>query len=583
MNFWLTQVPLLAMYVVLAVSLDLLAGAAELLSIAQIAFMGVGGYTVGYLTVSLHWPFLLATLVGVLIAALAGAVSGIPGLRGRGFIYGVMSFAIAIVAYTAFDAPNVITNGAEGIAGVPLPSVGGLGLDGTWSFIAVYVPLAIVVVLLRWRIDRSPVNLALRAIRSDPMVGAISGIGSGRLLIKIMALSAGCAGLGGAMFAGLIGFVDPSSFSVDQGFLLLVMVIVGGKGNVWGAAFGAILIGSVPSLLTYVNLPSSVAGSIQQIIYALILIVVIRVRAAGIFPERPWLRRGREGATALAPARITSLSEAIAVPPLSAVPLDPVTPPPAHADTVVALECKGLRKSFGGVKAIRGVSIAFPAGKITGIIGANGAGKTTLIDLLSGVQSPDEGSVEFFGQDLGRSSAVTRRRKGMGRTFQATRLFHGLSAEENVMSGLGSMSRIGLFRDGLWRGGRQVPQLRGHAKVYLEEVQLRARPGMDALDLPYGEQKLVGLARALASDASVLLLDEPFAGVSADGVQVMSNILRDLARKGRTVILIDHNVEAVVGLVDYMVAVDFGAVIAHGDPKDVISDRLVMQSYLGTA
>jgi ABC-type branched-subunit amino acid transport system ATPase component len=254
-----------------------------------------------------------------------------------------------------------------------------------------------------------------------------------------------------------------------------------------------------------------------------------------------------------------------------------------NADTVVALECKDLKKSFGGVKAIRGVSIAFPAGKITGIIGANGAGKTTLIDLLSGVQRPDEGSVEFFGQELRRSSAVTRRRKGMGRTFQSTRLFHGLSAEENVMSGLGSMSRIGLFRDGLWRGGRQVPRLRKHANVYLEEVQLRARPGMDALDLPYGEQKLVGLARALASDASVLLLDEPFAGVSADGVSVMSNILRDLTQKGRTVILIDHNVEAVVGLVDYMVAVDFGAVIADGDPKDVISDRRVMQSYLGTA
>src|SRR6202012_4496063 len=131
------------------------------------------------------------------------------------------------------------------------------------------------------------------------------------------------------MFAGLIGFVDPSSFSVDQGFLLLVMVIVGGKGNVWGAAFGAILIGSVPSLVTYVNLPSSVAGSIEQIIYALILIVVIRVRAAGIFPERHGLKRARPSAAGLAPARTSSVPEESAVPPLSTVPLDPVTPPPA--------------------------------------------------------------------------------------------------------------------------------------------------------------------------------------------------------------------------------------------------------------
>jgi branched-chain amino acid transport system permease protein len=288
-SFLISQIPLAALYVIVAMGLDLAVGAG-LLSIAVVAFMGVGAYATGYLSVNEGWPFIPTVIIGMLIAAIVGVLASLPGIRVRGFVYGVLSFAFAIVLATAFNVQNRFTNGANGIIGIPAPSVFGHTIQSEGGYAIVFGLLAVLAFLLRWRIGRSSFGLISRTIRIDPLVGAMNGVNARRALIEIMAVSSALAALGGSLYAGLIQFVDPTAFTVEEGFVLLIMVILGGQGNPVGAALGAIVISIIPGLLTYLPLGSTNLGAWSQIIYAVVLLVMLRVRPRGLIPERGWLR-----------------------------------------------------------------------------------------------------------------------------------------------------------------------------------------------------------------------------------------------------------------------------------------------------
>lgn len=298
MSFLISQIPLAALYVIVAMGLDLAVGAG-LLSVAVVAFMGIGAYTTGWLSVNEGWPYIPTVIIGMLLAAVVGVLASLPGIRVRGFVYGVLSFAFAIVLATAFNVQNRFTNGANGIVGIPAPSVFGHSIQSEGVYAVIFGLLAVLAFLLRWRIGRSSFGLISRTIRIDPLVGAINGVNARRALIEIMAVSSALAALGGSLYAGLIQFVDPTAFTVEEGFVLLIMVILGGQGNPLGAALGAIVISIIPGLLTYLPLGSTNLGAWSQIIYALVLLVMLRVRPRGLIPERSWLRSSSRGARVL--------------------------------------------------------------------------------------------------------------------------------------------------------------------------------------------------------------------------------------------------------------------------------------------
>lgn len=298
MSFLISQIPLAALYVIVAMGLDLAVGAG-LLSIAVVAFMGVGAYATGFLSVNEGWPFIPTVIIGMLIAAIVGVLASLPGIRVRGFVYGVLSFAFAIVLATAFNVQNRFTNGANGIIGIPAPSVFGHSIQSEGGYAIVFGLLAVLAFLLRWRIGRSSFGLISRTIRIDPLVGAMNGVNARRALIEIMAVSSALAALGGSLYAGLIQFVDPTAFTVEEGFVLLIMVILGGQGNPIGAALGAIVISIIPGLLTYLPLGSTNLGAWSQIIYAVVLLVMLRVRPRGLIPERGWLSGSSRGTNVL--------------------------------------------------------------------------------------------------------------------------------------------------------------------------------------------------------------------------------------------------------------------------------------------
>jgi ABC-type branched-subunit amino acid transport system ATPase component len=246
------------------------------------------------------------------------------------------------------------------------------------------------------------------------------------------------------------------------------------------------------------------------------------------------------------------------------------------------LSCVGVSKHFGGVRAVQEVSLEFHPGVITGVIGANGAGKSTLVDLLTGVQECNGGSVLLNGANITRLSAARRVDLGIGRTFQNMRLFGGMTAEENVMACLPRLRRVGLIGGLLQRRGALVVELREEAHAVLATVGAEDTAYVSVDDLSYGNQKLVAIARAVACGARVLLLDEPFAGLDEDSVIRLSGIIRNLTATGRTVGIIDHNVDAMVNLVDTMYVMNFGEIIASGLPDDVMSNPTVRSAYLGS-
>jgi ABC-type branched-subunit amino acid transport system ATPase component len=273
--------------------------------------------------------------------------------------------------------------------------------------------------------------------------------------------------------------------------------------------------------------------------------------------------------------------------PVSRAGTSPASPavefgPDLVAHPPLALSCSGVSKHFGGVRAVQNVSMDFVPGLVTGIIGANGAGKSTLVDLLTGVQRCDEGTIALGDTDITRRSPSERVQAGIGRTFQGMRLFNGMSAEENVMACLPLVRDLGFLKSVLQRRRRVVAELRREAEEALGRTGASALARVPVDDLSYGDQKLVTVARVVASGARVVLLDEPFAGLDEGGVIRLSGIIRELASEGRTVAIIDHNVDAMVALVDRMYVMNFGEVIASGDPVSVMTDAAVRAAYIGS-
>lgn len=561
-NF-LVQALLLA---ALALSVNLLVGYAGQVSVAHAAFAGVGGYTVAYLTTAHDWPFLATLLTATVVAAAVGVLIGLIalGLAEEYLILMTLAFSLAIIGiFATFDA----LGGVMGLTGVSGLSLFGLELDSPRDWL---LPAAVTLALffaVCWRLGESPYGRVLKGLREDTEATRALGKNTFAYKVGIFAITAGMAGWVGAMYSGWLGLATPSAFGFPLAMAVFAMVIVGGTANLLGSVLAAGLLTMIePTLREVLGMQSSQAALVQLVLYGGLLVVMMIVRPQGLLAER-YRHVGLPPADAAALPRLVRESATR----------------PSYADAEVVLRAEGLSKRYGGIVAAKNISLELRRGTITALVGPNGAGKTTAFNLLTGAAVADTGSVLLDGHELVGRRPDQIARAGLVRTFQDVRLLGRLTCLENVM--LAVPDQPGERLDRLFVPGRLVStsdrRVAEQAMEWLGFVGLADEAGTPAEALSYGQSKLVSLARALATRAPVLLLDEPASGVDATWVETMLSMIDAVRAEGRTVCLVEHNLDVVRELADHTYFMELGEITASGTIAELTGSARLAEAYFG--
>jgi branched-chain amino acid transport system permease protein len=559
---WINYLDQALLLAALAVSVNLLVGYAGQVSVAHAAFAGVGGYTVCFLAGVHDWPYLASLGVAVLVATAFGVLIGLIalGLAEEFLILMTLAFSLGIIGvFATFDS----LGGVMGITGVD-----GLRLFGAelttpsdW-LIPSAVVLALVFAVCR-RLGESPYGRVLKGIREDAVATRALGKNTFGYKFGIFAITSGLAGLIGGVYSGWLGQATPSAFGFPLAMAVFAMVIVGGNANLFGSIVAGVALTMIEPLLREVlGVQSTQATLLQVVLYGVLLVLVMIVRPQGLFPERS----RKVVAPGSAPrARVT---------PRDRTPYD-------EADVV--LRAEGLSKRFGGIVAAKNIDLELRRGTITALVGPNGAGKTTAFNLLTGTVAPDTGSVTLNGAELVGTRPDLVVRAGLVRTFQDVRLLGRLTCLENVM--LAVPGQPGERPARLFVPGRAISRadhdVAAQAMQWLDFVGMADQAATPADALSYGQSKLVSLARALATRADVLLLDEPASGVDATWVETMLSMVAAVRDEGRTVCLVEHNLDVVRELSDHTYFMELGEITASGTLAELTGSARLAEAYFG--
>jgi branched-chain amino acid transport system permease protein len=579
----------------LALSLNLLVGYTGETSMAQAAFYGIGAYTAGLLTMPVAvagleiatssgvaggagWPFWPAVLISILVSAAVASAISIPALsRVRGEFLILMTLAFQLVTTQLMGSLTSITGGTFGLTPIPPMSIFGLDLIKPSQVVIVVGIATVLVFVFCYRLGESPFGRVLKGIREQET--AVRAVGKGTVLPKVIVfgVAAGVAGLAGSLNASYYQVAAPQSFNLDVSILAIAVVILGGVANPVGTVVAAILLGLLNPALD--ALVGAEASAWRGVIYGLALVLVMRYRPQGLIPEhqgplRFLARRRRK----TAPAAATDRAERTDAGTRPNAPTTGSTPAPE-----VLLTVENMSKSFGGIKAVSDATFDLTRGQITALVGPNGAGKTTLFNLITNAITPDQGTVTLNGTSISGLSISEIARRGMARSFQDGRLFERLSAIDNVAMAIPEQKAENPFTLML----RPLYARKRERAVRLSALECLQMVGMHAdaetlvADLSYGDQKLVAIARLIATGADVLLLDEPTSGVDPRAVEHVIDVISDLRAAGKTICLVEHSVHMVERLADRAVFLDQGRVLATGSMKELMARQDLKEIYFG--
>ena len=559
------------------IGFDILFGYTGLLSFGQSAFYGTGGFIAAYLLTRAGFSHVvLALFIGMVAAAIVGYLIGLLALRRTGIYFAMITVAIAeIFFFVEFNPLSEWTGGENGLPGVPTPSfdLGFTTLNFTsgWAlypFLALCFFVGIVIAL---RIVRSPVGAILTAIRENPLRAAAVGHNVQAYKLTAFVIAAAYAGFAGGLLGVLQGFMPPDAFMFDTSGQLIMQTAIGGRGTLFGPLVGA---GVWLFLQDFLQATLGL-GAAWKLVLGLVFVLLVC-----------FLRQGIIGGIKDLFVLVSGAGRATAEPAQEAAPVaaPPVAPmaarhaaPSDHRGPL--LQAKGLTKRYGGVVANEGIDFTVQQGELRGIIGPNGAGKTTFFKMLTCEVPPTSGSIVFEGRDITGMSITDVCQLGLTKSYQVNQLFNKLTVRENLT--IAALAELrGKFRLDLFGRLSRIRGLEEQVEHTLQLVNLTSRTDTAVSQLAYGEKRRLEIGLALASSPSLLLLDEPLAGMSPrERVQTV-RLLKSIAQ-GRTMIIIDHDMDALFELAERITVLQEGRVLVEGTPEEIKGNALVQDAYLG--